>query len=1321
MKILPNLILKLLIILCSTMATTAVFGQTIYTWTGAGDGTNIANAANWTPAGGPPSGATQDTGQWDNQVAGNLIITYNSGLPSTGFGTSGINLVLTTNQVGSVDLVPVGGSTGNIGINDINILSAAAAFGLGDGSANVLNFIGRPAGGTHDLVNNSAATATINPNVRWQAGGGAVYTILFDGTGNWNVTNSLANANNTGMLIAKTNSGTLYWNGPSIAGALGNSTINSPITISGGTLVLQWNNTLIDSDAITNGGTLLEFDAPSQSQILGGVISGAGELQVNNGTLTLQGANTYSGNTLLTGSGTLVVNTTENAGTNGPLGVGGTISFNGGTLQFSVNNTFDYSSRFSTAAGQEYNINAGGQSVTFADALSSSGGALTLTGPGTLTLSGTNTYSGASTINSGKLVFQGPMSGSGNISVADSAALGVTATGTQITPVKLSVGTSAGATLEFNNVNSTTTAPLAAGTLSSAGTVTVNINSGTFTVGQSYPLLTWTSGSAPSVSLGTLNGYVGNLSISGNSLLLGITATGYRWTGANNGDWDTTTANNWIQNGGPAVFADGGPVLLDDTATGATNVTVDALVEPTSVTVDNSRLIYSITSSSGDDIGGSASFTKSGSSTLALSGGANTYTGVTTVGGGTLNIGTLANGGSVSDIGAAANSAGNLVFNGGTLQYTGSAVSIDRLFTLGTAGGTIVSSGSGALDLDNSGSVGFTGTGARTLTLAGADTDTNTLAAALADNGGPTSLTKSGAGTWILTGNNKQSGVTTIANGTLQIGVGGASGAIGSGAVVDNGNLDFNVSSSVTVGAVSGLGSVTTDGSGTVILPGNNSYSGGTTINAGTLQIGNGGATGSLYISSPVVDNGTFAFNSTGSLSLTGNGLISGTGQVVVSGKGGLLKAIGNNTYTANTTINAGATFQPCEGNQGALASPIVTNNGTLKLVRQDTGVFIYSGNIIGTGSVDKDLNNPDLGDVTFTGSNTYTGGTLINGGAVILGDNSTPGAGTIVGNVSMTYNALQTAASTLEFNHPDDLTFPGVISGNGSVLQNGNGRLTLTGANTYSNSTTIASGAGALQVGAGGVSGSIGSGDVTNNSELDFDLSSDLTISALITGPGSVVQLGSGTVTLTDTNNYTGATIVSNGTLVVSMVGGDMDVSGGTLAPGGAGSVGTLQVAGNMNISSGTILVSLDTALSPSNSVISVAGSITNVGGTLKLFNFGPNLVPGDRFTIFNQPVAGAAMTIISPGFTFSNSLAVNGSVTVSSVAPTETVVITATLSAGQLNLAWPAAYTGMELQAQTNKLGTNWVTIPGIEGVNSYSTAVNTSNVSVFYRLVP
>ena len=77
---------------------------------------------------------------------------------------------------------------------------------------------------------------------------------------------------------------------------------------------------------------------------------------------------------------------------------------------------------------------------------------------------------------------------------------------------------------------------------------------------------------------------------------------------------------------------------------------------------------------------------KSGNSILTLSGGANSYTGATTVTGGALNVSALANGGSASDIGASANTASNLTIDGATLDYTGSGASSDHLFTIGSGG-----------------------------------------------------------------------------------------------------------------------------------------------------------------------------------------------------------------------------------------------------------------------------------------------------------------------------------------------------------------------------------------------------------------------------------------------------------------------------------------------------------------------------------------------------------------------------------------------------------------------------------------------------------
>lgn len=1208
----------------------------------------------------------------------------------------------------------------------------------------MINWIGRPTGAIHTMINNSANTATLTPWIRYTAGGGATWTLAFSGTGNWQCNSYMINDNGPTMIIQADGPGTVFWNPVGFLGANG---IASPVVINGGKLVLQNPHPRLSNQAITLTGNFdFNMTNSAAAQTLSGAISGTGTNTVISGTLTLSGQSTYSGDTVLQG-GQLNVNGTENVGVSGPLGLG-QITFNGGTLGFSVNNVFDYSARFNPAAGQVYRFDTGGQNVTFATGLGSSGGTLTKLGSGTLTLSGTSSYSGLTTVSVGSLVFQGSKTGSGNITVADSAALGVTATGTPVTPTTLTVGSGGGATLEFNNVNSTTTALIAAGSVvTSGGTITVNINSGTLNPSTSYPLFSWTSGTAPAVSLGILNGFIGNLSTNGNSIQLNVVATAYKWTGANNGSWDLATANNWVQNGGPVVFANGGPALFDDTLTGNESVTISGVVQPTTLTVNNVNTNYTITSSAGNHIGGSAAITKSSGGTLTLAGGANTNTGATTLSGGTLVVSTLANGGVASDIGAASSSAASLVFNGGTLQYTGAGASPNRAFTISTAGGTIDSSGTGALALTNTGALGYSGNGPRTFTLRGSDANDNTLAAPLANNGGATALNKNGTGKWVLTGNSTYSGVTTIANGILQIGNGGSTGAPGSGNIVNSGRLVVNRTGSLTIGSViSGTGGLTNQGGGTLILTGNNTFTGGTVNSAGTLQLGNGGASGSLETASPIENNGLLVFNSTSPTTIRGfNAIISGTGNVRVQGSG-LVQAVGANSYTGWTQIDAGATFQPFIGNEGYLVSSVMTNNGTLLLVGQEGNPATrgYTNNIYGTGRVVKDNNNQNDGWLILGGTNTYTGGTFISGGGIQLGDGVTVGGGSIIGNVVFTNTPTSFKnPRRLVFAFADDRVFTNNVTSvatdgangavdNGTLWQFGPAKVTLTGNNSVPGGTVVAV-ASVLQAGNGGSGGGVGPGNVTLDGTLIINRSAAQSIGAMARA-GDFQQIGSGTTTLTASNSATGPTTISNGTLVVSgrYLGGDLNIEGGTVTPTAVnGNVATLNVAGNFTMNAGTLIFGINRNLAQSNSVVLVtnavtltAGTATATGGTLRLINAGPAVQVGNKFTLFSEPVSGGnTLTIVSPGFTVANNLAVDGSVTVTATLPAPT--ISSSVTGNTLNLSWPAGWIGgVHLQAQTNTLAvgisTNWVTIPGTELSNTYATTINPTNKAVFYRLI-
>ena len=118
----------------------------------------------------------------------------------------------------------------------------------------------------------------------------------------------------------------------------------------------------------------------------------------------------------------------------------------------------------------------------------------------------------------------------------------------------------------------------------------------------------------------------------------------------------------------------------------------------------------------------------------------------------------------------------------------------------------------------------------------------------------------------------------------LQIGNGGTSGQIGTGTITDNASLVFNRSNSYTVtAAINGTGTVTHDGSGTTTLTANNGYAGGTTVNAGTLGIGNGGGSGAVGSGGLLIDtNGAVVLDRSGTYTFSNN--VTGTGDFTLAG-----------------------------------------------------------------------------------------------------------------------------------------------------------------------------------------------------------------------------------------------------------------------------------------------------------------------------------------------------------------------------------------------------------------------------------------------------
>ncbi|MFC5392892.1 autotransporter domain-containing protein [Bosea vestrisii] len=787
-----------------------------------------------------------------------------------------------------------------------------------------------------------------------------------------------------GGALVKTGTGTL-----TLSGA---NTYTGATTVSGGTLLITGS---IASGTVTNTATLIYAGSASAGSAiitnnygLGFFGTGtAGSAVITNNNAIFFHDTSTAGNSTITNTGIVTFYTSSTAGsasiTNNyghatdfrdQSSAGNASIVNNYFVNFFVGSTAgnatitnnDTVNFYGTSRAGSANIttNSGG-SLNFSDFSTAGNATITNNSGGDLNFDHASTAGHAAITNSGNLRFDSD-STSGNATITNSNAL-----------VFFGASTAGGANI-INNHNvyfyGTSTAGNAAITnsnylsfnnASTAGSAAV-INSGNL-----YFYDTSTAGNATITNDGTLQFL--NASTAGNATLV------------NNGGATVDFSGSTGPNGDGKLSA--------GSIAGAGNYVLGA----NELTVGSNNLSTEV---SGDISGAGGSLVKTGTGTLTLTG-AKTYTGGTTIAAGTLQFGNGVSSGSV-------NLAGSVNVTGGTLAIQApTTLSVAQTVTFGDA--TTLSIAAGATSPVLSANSIAIGNGV-TFNLSGIS-DASQLDLVLIDTasgisgdfasisvGGfsgtvdylTLSTRKSGDGLQYLASyglawsahNNLAHGTFTLTNATDSFTVGAV--------------LADQAANPVT--GWNGT-SLTKAGAGTLILTATNTYSGGTTISGGTLQIGNGGTTGSIL--GDVVNNGQLVFNRSNAISF--NGAISGTGGLTKQGSGVLILS-GANSYSGETSIEAGALVIDAARAMSAASDYMIATGAQLQI-------------------------SDGLGAVTAA--------SIAGAGAIQIGNGTTLKAG-------------GSNAST---------TFSGSISGNGGFEKTGTGTLTLTGANTYTGTTKVSSG----------------------------------------------------------------------------------------------------------------------------------------------------------------------------------------------------------------------------------------------------------------------
>ena len=447
-------------------------------------------------------------------------------------------------------------------------------------------------------------------------------------------------------------------------------------------------------------------------------------------------------------------------------------------------------------------------------------------------------------------------------------------------------------------------------------------------------------------------------------------------------------------------------------------------------------------------------------------------------------------------------------------------------------------------------------------------------------------------------------------------------------------------------GDVAGAGVLNKSGAGTLTLTGNNAFSGGLDIAAGSVIAADDGAMGTgtvtvgaatfepgsdfstdnvfaLTHAASTIDTGSYNLavsgdvGGVGTLNKTGSGTLTLTGDNVFSGgldiaDGAVVAGDDGAMGTAGVTVGA-ATFLPGSNFSADNAFTVTDSSSTV-----DTNGYglTLSGDMDGNGK----LNKSGDGTLTLTGNNTFTGGMEIAEGEVIVRDEDAMGAGRVtIGAGSFAPDSdfdtdhlftLADSSSTINTNG-HELTLNSDVTGVGALNKTGSGTLTLIGDNTFRGGLDIDAGSVMVQddgaMGVGTVS--IGSGTLLTGSTFATDNAfavthgsamidignDDLTLNGNVSGNGTLNKAGAGTLTLNGNNTFSGGMDITAGTVVVQ----DGDALGsGAVAIGAA----TLLPGSSFSVDNAFVLAHSSSQIDIDTYDLTLNGNVSGVGGLNKM-----------------------------------------------------------------------------------------------------------------------